>query len=256
MNLTQLSSRRQTKANRLAVHALHKSGSIFLLEFFRELARRIDVPFYSINNDPPDEQLVSTSDRQFLVCPLRGFVVSPLGAQHVEPNRRIFQVRDPRDILVSQYYSMGWYHTAERWSSTAHSRREKIQRVPLAEYCLNEACFGSPSLLDRYQPILQLPSGPQCLVVQYETMVTDFPQWVSSIMRFMGLAYRPLLKRRLVRRFGQTFTAEGEGTHKRHVTPGEHRLRLPPDVIDQLNQQYATILDRFDYSRRLASLSR
>ena len=96
--------------NQIQVHALHKSGSMFLYKFFKALASTRELDFFSVNETPSTENMafgintVNTND-DFIVAPVRWY------PDNIDPKRfYIFVVRNPLDVLVSQYYSHGWMH--------------------------------------------------------------------------------------------------------------------------------------------------
>ena len=84
----------------IAVHALHKSGTMFLYQFFKRLAAEHQYPFFSANNQPPNELAVPPRDSKFCCCPLRTFEIDPTWSE-LSSLFRIFHVRVPRDMLVS-----------------------------------------------------------------------------------------------------------------------------------------------------------
>ena len=56
--------------------------------------------------------------------------------------KALFMVRDPRDVLVSQYYSFGFTHGISNEPGIRTSQneiRQKIKTTSLDEYCLSFA---------------------------------------------------------------------------------------------------------------------
>ena len=132
----------------LIVHALHKSASMFLHKFFNDLCCRKRVPYFSVHNRSIEMKTVPPGfDQSFVYGPIRSFDTNPFKA--LESVNHLIQVRDPRDILVSEYYSLGWIHSDKGWTEKDKQLRSAIQKVSIDEFVVNEAKFSKYSLLDR-----------------------------------------------------------------------------------------------------------
>lgn len=237
------------KSTGLTVHALHKSASMFLYKFFNDLSQQVDVPFYSIHHAPPDDQSIDVSRTDsFVLGPIRSFNVDDWVFPGLNEQRCLIQVRDPRDILVSEYFSLGWLHSDAAWNDDAKAQREKIQATSIDKFVVDEQLTGKSPLLDRMRPLLQLSQNARATLVTYEEMVTDFPRWLSKVLSTMDLEDDPTLIRALVKQYEDEFKPSSEGGHKRNVTPGDHRQKLKPETVDILNEKFAEILAVMAYS--------
>ena len=232
----------------LVVHALHKSASMFLYKFFSDLCERLQCPYYSIHNVPANEADISETTRDsFVLCPVRSFNCDSYRFPQLDQVRYLLQVRDPRDILVSEYYSLGWRHTSKNWSDEALQRREKIQQMSIDEFALEEPHGKSP-LLERYRPVLELAHREEVCIVSYETMVTQFPIWLESVLELLGLNNHRRLKQKLLARYRDEFRPDGdERAHKRNVLPGDHREKLATETIEKLNERFSALLQQLNY---------
>ena len=227
-------------------HALHKSASMFLYKFFDELAARSGTRLFSANNETPDHHdFPSEADTSFFVGPIRSFEVGNF--RFPQKTKRIVQVRDPRDILVSEYFSLGWLHTDQSWTDQAKKRRQKIQTVPIDEYALNQEQYNKYSLLERFQPLESLLQDHGTLVVTYECMVTDFDRWLEQVLEFVFDSPALPLKAHFSKRFRDEFVPSQAGGHKRKITPGDHKNQLADETIEQLNEKYSKVLGRLGY---------
>ncbi len=242
----------------LLVHALHKSASMFLHKFFDDLCRRKKVPYFSIHNQEPEKQEVPEGfDKSFVLGPLRTFKTDLYEFPMMNQVKHLIQVRDPRDILVSEYFSLGWLHSDDDWNETDKLRREQIRQLTIDEFVLNEAEFSKYPLLDRYLPILDLCEQANVQVVRYEDMVLNFSAWLDQVLDVADVQPRAIWRRRLVRQYRDEFQPGGtKQPHKRNVMPGDHRAKLKPETIDVLNRQYEPILTALGYSIAERSTSR
>jgi hypothetical protein len=233
----------------IVVHALHKSASMFLFELFRELADQVHVPFHSVHNQPPDHGNipVDTTD-SFILCPVRGFNFEAYSFPSLDRLVRIVQIRDPRDILVSEYYSLGWRHTDSHWSDEERERREAIQKIPIDEFVLTEAYTGKAPLVERMEPLLHADQISGLTIVRYADMIENFPTWIATIVAATGAQPAAPLIELLVNSFENNFSPdEDAGGHKRRVTPGDHRNQLRPETILALNRKFERVLQPFGY---------
>lgn len=234
----------------LIVHGLHKSASMFLFKFFHHLGQQIEVPFHSIHLPPPHHDPPATDvASSFIYGPERSFLTQPFQYRHVKPVH-LFQVRDPRDILVSEYFSLGWRHSDHLWDDAAKERRQKIQQLTVDQYVIAEPELSPQSLLSRYHPLLQ-PNEPGTAgreIVKYETMVNDFPQWLRQVLPLVGLN-RETDVIALADHYRNEFTPDAQAdAHKRNVSSGDHVAKLQPETIAVLNQRFASVIDALGYA--------
>lgn len=241
--------------------ALHKSASMFIYKFCsfidKKLPRRWGL--YSANNRPPNIKHVFDAadsyiglDRSF--SPLRDDLLA-------RRPRTIFQLRDPRDILVSEYFSLGFIHGDQKFSDAAREMRERIRTGALGvdEYVLRSArqgmgFFGASGLCERMNENLAASIaqsdrlGLPYLVVRYEDMVLDFPGWATRVLDFMQLSS---LIDPVIEQFRHEFdvsAVEDRGEvmqHKRVIIPGDYRAKLKPETIEELNRLFDPILSTY-----------
>jgi len=231
----------------LIVHGLHKSASMFLFKFFDHISREIEVPLHSINHATPNHDAINeTTTASFIYCPERSFDTRRFQFPHLKQSH-LFQVRDPRDILVSEYFSLGWRHRDQAWNEDEKQRREDIQQLTIDQYVLGEAETSKQPLLTRYLPLLEELEKPTTHVVKYETMVEDFPAWLRTVLPIVELNSNDDIDY-LARHYRHEFQpGTGDNAHKRNVSAGDHQLKLQPETIAVLNKRFAPILSALDY---------
>lgn len=165
-------------------------------------------------------------------------------ARHLEglPAWRGFHVvRDPRDVVVSGYFSHLHSHPTEGWPEL-EAHREVLRGLPLAEGLLLEMEFSRPflELMSRWDY-----DRPEVLEVRFETLtqrpVETFIQIYSHLSMLQEPASGPVAQafRRLAMSMNR-LNARGRGLPPLHLPlfPFQHRLEgLPGD-------QLPTILER------------
>ena len=241
---------------RVVVHALHKSASMFLFSFFQQLAQRSGMEYFSPNL--PDGGRFPRLDNlpaKFCVCPQRSFVINDQSLA-ATPVQRIFHVRDPRDIIVSEYYAVAHIHPVEQES--LRQRRSEVKQMTVDEYALNQPEFSKNPLEQKFQPLLQrIEQGDfgcehsSDIIVKYETMVTQFHRWAAEVVKPFGFASPKLTAVRLAWKYRREFIPPKPGhdamTHKRRITPGDFRNKLSSETVKVLNERFAPILETFGY---------
>jgi hypothetical protein len=166
----------------------------------------------------------------------------------LEKFRVVLVVRDPRDILVSDYYSNAYSHTIPGGEKKEIylSRRELALASSLDEYVLNSAP-KLVSIFEKYAMHL-FPLCPGVHVARYEDMVEDFPEWLDSLVSACGMKISKTFRQDLLEKH-EARRPKGENIHKhlRKGMPGEHREKLRPETVEQLTQTFKESLTRFNY---------
>jgi hypothetical protein len=178
----------------------------------------------------------------------QGYLYGPLGTMRQIPQRkdyRVFlQLRDPRDVLTSLYYSTAYSHSL--LNPALLRRRKEAQAMSIDEYVLQAA----PQYLRIYaQYGDQLLGQPEVLLQSYERMVADFPGWLEALSAHLDLQGHPELTEQLLEEARFDVEKEDEYSHRRQVTPGDHLRKLQPETIKQLNELLAPVLETFGYSQ-------
>ena len=170
------------------------------------------------------------------------------GIPSFENFKVVLVVRDPRDILVSDYYSIAYSHAIPdgEKKEVYLSRREKALASTLDEYALHNA----PKLqlvFEKYAMHL-FPVCPGVHVARYEDMVENFPEWLDSLVSACGMEISNSFRQDLLANH-EARRPKGENIqkHLRKGMPGEHREKLSSETIEQLNQTFKESLNRFNY---------
>jgi hypothetical protein len=183
-----------------------------------------------------------------------GYVYSVFGGMiegipSLDKFKVVLVVRDPRDILVSDYYSIAYSHAIPDGEKKEIylSRRESALASPLDEYVLNSAP-KLQSVFEKYAMHL-FPVCPSVHVARYEDMVENFPEWLDSLVSACGMEISKTFRQNLVEKH-EARRPKGENIHKhlRKGMPGEHREKLRPETVEQLNQIFKESLTRFNYT--------
>jgi hypothetical protein len=250
------------------VFTVNKAASMLLYELGKTLARHARLPFWSVNDGTfPEkglaEDVAAFDGKRGCFCPLRYYTDAPgldesadaAGGVHDEASgfvqaarsAAILHLRDPRDVITSQFFSLAYSHppVAGKFDPTDAQRRLWIDAGVDAHARAHAARW-----IERYQAYINHVLGrPNTIFVTYEEMVTDFPAWLGKFMAPFPLDDAERLQAKLARKYRNNFTIKREDVRKqkRQITPGDHKRKLQPDTIAFLNEQFAAILKTLGY---------
>ena len=172
------------------------------------------------------------------------------GIPHLEDYKVVLFARDPRDLLVSGYYSIAYSHTEPSKSGSKYEafmkRRRRARGLTIDEYVVAESdnVYGQFS---RYQRLL-LERHPNVHLTTYERMVSDFEGWLKDLVSYCELPLDRSLFESLVRENERLIpNKENIHNHLRKGQPGDYRRKLKAETIEYLDEKFAPILPRFGY---------
>ena len=210
-----------------------------------------DLPAYIRMNvdDQPYELMSQRADKLFLpqgalYVPLRRFVDVP----DMQDYSTILMLRDPRDILVSSYFSRRYSHTLPFRSPHQESFLEK--RRLSANQTLREFIQDNVEpVRDKYlEYIEQLLARPHVQLLRYEDMILDTGGWAHDLAEAIGVSCTENDVSRLVELGG--FGVKRREDVKKHVRSGktgDFRDKLDRASIDMLNARFRPVLEALDY---------
>lgn len=160
----------------------------------------------------------------------------------------VLVVRDPRDILVSSYYSIAYSHAipeGEKKDSLL-SRRKEALASDLDDHVLQHA-EKLLAVFDRYEVCL-FAEYSNVHIARFEDMVGDYPKWLEALLSSCGLDIPESMRCELIRsNEASRPSSENINKHLRKGMPGEHREKLRSDTIEKLNSIFEQPLLRFNY---------
>ncbi len=158
----------------------------------------------------------------------------------------IFWIRDPRDILVSMYYSFGFLHgfsTVPSIRAYQEERRERIQNMTLDAYVLDEA----PVLIEKFEVMKRMMEAKNnFILLSYEEMINDFDSFFDKLSSLITLD--DTTKNKIYEETRPKIT-EDAGQHKRKGSIGAYKEKLKSETITELNNKLLPVLTYFHYGK-------
>lgn len=164
----------------------------------------------------------------------------------VRDRRIVCLIRDPRDVLVSSYYSFGFSHgisPVPELASHQKEHRKWARSKSVDEYCLARATAMN-EIFRRLSELLD--ASKDSTLLRYEDMIDDWPTFSERLSRSLELEASTL--KNLYRK-SRPKKREELSAHHRSGRPGGFHEKLKAETVAELGRSLAGVLERFDYPR-------
>ena len=243
------------------VMGLKKSGSSMLNEAVIYLSQRNDANWVSI----PDLLFQSNIDfEDYAQTPLTpgiiqkgnvygGFRFLPASLVDNElfvSSPKILLIRDPRDALVSLYYSYRFSHWMPEGENSVGVRksisryRDCLNPPSLDEFVLNEAAQFNATM-SAYK---DMAASSLCLTLRYEDVIFRKADMLRAIAAHFAWALNDQDISDILHHIDIIPESEDPQSFVRKVTPGDHAEKLAPATIAAMNAQLAEAMTIFGYA--------
>ena len=242
---------------------VRKSGSTLLNKIIIDLCKYNKTPYFSIAEHAFQQNLrfkdwTRAEELQEVIKDgiiYSGFRALPLFLANNElfsERKKILLVRDPRDAIVSQFFTVAYNHSIPKESSVNANgareellnKREQVKNQPIDEYVVKNA-IGMRNTLKAY---LKFINSPLTLVFRYEDVLLNKKPWVQEIAQFLNLECNEIILQKILDRVDIVPDKENPKNFIRKAVPGDHKNKLQPETIEQLNEIFAEVLTQFNYS--------
>lgn len=172
--------------------------------------------------------------------PLRYFVQIP----DLEKMKALVVLRDPRDVLVSRYYSEKYNHVRLDKRFLRHC--EAIEDLSLDEFVLKfKTDVGAHYKF--YQE--NSASLKNALFINYEEMIEDFRGFLGQINEYAQLGRSNEFLDKLAAQESFVVSKEDRYSHKRSVEARNFEKKLKPETIAELNEYFAEALAHYGWEK-------
>lgn len=167
--------------------------------------------------------------------------------EDLSKNRIVVQVRDPRDCIVSLYYSYKFSHGAPGdgvLKKIFNRIRSHVEETDIDSFAIEQAKTYSrrlgmiTDLCNKYDDYTLLT---------YETMVLDFAAWENQLYGYLSVDPPQRIRAQVAELANFEVPEEDVTQHKRQVVPGDHKRKLKSETIEQMDAILAEHLTQYGY---------
>lgn len=261
LNLESILPVDRTLKSRCFVLSLHKHGSTMMNDLIRRTCSlsHPKVPFvaypehffqkgYRFNDWQFEKNYLPAFDHNVIYVGFRELpkiFSEPEFSNH--PYKFVLLLRDPRDALVSQYFSYGrtsGSHVVPKGMGRSLEEYLQIEdELSIDDYVLKEA----PKLaqqLNNYKSGLNFENGA---VFLYEEVYYDKLQFGELVFDFFDIPVEPRVQRKAAELVDIRPEKEDATKHIRKGAPGDHLNKLKPKTIAKLNDILRDAYSDFGY---------
>ena len=237
-------------------YTFHKCASSFFASYVLKNAIGLwHVDYAAAFRSSPKEINVNFKGTGYLYGPIRLSVdpstrvwenlVSPLSKpEFICDKTAVFLVRDPRDILVSGYYSYGFTHSYSPIFLAQKKQKElknKIRNMGIDQYALTTV----EEIKKHFDMVETLhDSCERSVILRYEDMISHFDTFINELKKYIRLSESTIKKMYEDSRPKQKVD---NCSHRRSGKHGQFRKDLQKDTIQILNQKLENILIQYQY---------
>lgn len=252
----------RSKPPSVIFYTTHKCASVFVNNLLNRITKHSDyqVKDYAsaiwrlgnqIDVGSPYENFLEEAYDQLYKT--RGEIYAPQrkpldfpGREHL---KHIFFLRDPRDVLVSAYYSFGYSHgipKAEKQKKKFQETREKIRDQGIDDYACEAAMNWLLPLYNQYRYLLE--SSNSYLYLTYDNFKDDTNYFIHQISDFLNVDVPEKEIQEIANEASPVQKNQDIMRHKRSGLSQQYLQELESDTIQKLNELFAEVLSYWKFT--------
>lgn len=227
----------------------HKCASVFVAAILRTAGKHTDFHYLNLGkavfnvpsvrtNEPEEFMSQAASDLFFPTGEVYGPLRGPVEVPDAEKYRMVFFLRDPRDVLVSAFYSFGFSHKPPNNPDRVeafHRQRERIQAEGIDAFALRRAEEWMLPYLTRYKELRE--ASPNALFLSYDEYKDDTRGFLTKLFTFMDMDIPETAIDEISAQATpvQKDVKTDDLSHKRSGRSGQFAHELKPETVEALN---------------------
>ncbi|WP_242153829.1 sulfotransferase domain-containing protein [Sphingomonas sp. BAUL-RG-20F-R05-02] len=240
------------------VFSVHKAGSSLLFGMLEHIFERCEIPAISIPDilfleGVLDDIWQADDDIQPMFMPgcvyfgFRSFPAVLKNYARLGGVPKVFLIRDPRDMLTSQYFAFGGKHFSHKLpnknadSLVDYHMRDKHMEID--EYVIKHAEFLHAKLYDYREHVFD----ENLLMLRYEDIFFDKAHFLESVLTHIGVIIDNDIIKQIAAAHDIRPVSEDPTRHIRRGTPGDHAKKLQPATIEKLTTMFRDLMGDFGY---------
>jgi hypothetical protein len=162
--------------------------------------------------------------------------------------KNIFFLRDPRDVLISAYFSFAFTHPEPLNNISRKEflkRRNRLHQQGIDQYVLEEAKQWIVPLYSQYKHLRE--TAPDYIYLKYDFFKNQTPDFIRAIADFLVLLPTQEDIELLTKQASPVQTTEVM-KHQRSGKNGQYLDKLHPETVEKLNDILAEVLSDWKFN--------
>jgi hypothetical protein len=164
---------------------------------------------------------------------------------------KLLMVRDPRDVLVSEYFSAAYSHAIPVPSADGDdvTRNMQNQRNHALQAGIDASVlWHADKIAATLTEYAEVAFEPTTLLLRYEDYIFNKRMLLHAIADHFRWTLTSQLIDQILSWADLRPTVENPYAFVRRVTPGDHQLKLCRETLDSLNETLSPVMDLFGYA--------
>jgi len=240
------------KHKSIVFYSMHRSGSTAQIDILKWMAKYSGMhhaylapPVENYNlkkrtndvHDVPPNLIKMFGPYNNIYGPFRRFTRVPV----LDDAHLVLSIRDPRDTLVSLYYSNAYYHSPPpdpKLAKAFLADRKRCQEIGIDRFCLSRI----KPFMKIYEAYRKASEQHPMLILTYAEMTTNYRSYMRKLLKHCGLEHIHD-KMMILEKSFKPPRQENVSTHKRQYLPGDYKRKLKPHTQQVLTQEFKLILN-------------
>jgi hypothetical protein len=162
--------------------------------------------------------------------------------------KKVFLVRDPRDIATSYYFSVASSHLLPpegTYRNEIEQLRRQASMSDINEYIL--AGKVDWILANANRLVSTLPKAKNYIIFRYEDIIFDKQNWSAKLAEYLEIQLPAAIREQITSKHDIRPTHERASEHIRQVAPGNYKKHLSDEAIRHIETVAAPVFSFLGY---------
>ena len=221
----------------------HKCASKFFHQFFNDIANQSYLKKFNFDEYILRYAKYDLQDTLYYEHGLeKGCIFAPIRRfekfKNIHNYKVILAIRDPRDVLVSYYYSTLYSHDVSSTSFLSH--RKKFENHDIDSFVIENSNWLFKTL-DQYKNNLA-----SYHYIKYDELINNSLDTIKKLLNFMSVDMPQEKIQQYVKDLSPSEATE-KFKHKRSGLSGQFSDHLKPETVNALNNKFKKILEYYNF---------
>jgi len=240
------------------VVAGHKTGSVLLNNIIADIQTVTGLPAVPVETslwkqglnikDWPQELYDLLEQDGLVYMSFRDLQKLPQLASF-QHGKRIFMIRDPRDVAVSYFFSMSQSHTLPKEGDAREGlikMRETASGFDIDQFIQKGM---ANAVLRNIESFAHFLNTENTVFYKYEDIIFDKESWVAQIASDLEVEIPQNDIERIAKKHDIRPSKEDPSAHIRSVTPGGYTAKIKPETIAYIQQNFPKFFSEYGYEK-------